>query len=144
MSCVITSSVKKIGINRKHVERTVSHIYKKLHVKDALVGIHFVGEKRIQTLNNLYRGIDAPTDVLSFAALDGESIPGNSEVDLGDIFVCVPYIRRQARRFSVSYREECLRMIIHGILHALGYDHKNNKEAKIMFGLQESYLDEVI
>jgi len=144
MSCIVTTTVKKVGVSKKQVQKTVDHVLKKLRIKKAMVGIHFVGERKMQSLNALYRGIDAPTDVLSFAAMDGEVIPGSNEVDIGDIFLCVPYVRKQAKRFAVSYREECLRMVVHGVLHALGYDHEKEKDAKIMFSLQESFVLDVL
>lgn len=64
--------------------------------------------------------------------------------DFGDIFISVPYIRKQAALWSVSYQEELTRMLIHGVLHNMGYDHQEEKEAKQMFGLQERFLKSVL
>jgi len=83
----------------------------------------------MRQLNRQHRGLDRATDVLSFS--------------LGDIFLCPSYIRRQARRFGVSYQEECTRTLIHGILHLTGYDHATQRQAKKMFGLQEKLLQEL-
>lgn len=103
---------------------------------DGSVSVHLVGTKKIASLNAMYRGIDAPTDVLSFET--GEQ--WGNEVDLGDIFLCQPYIIDQAKRFDVPLREEARRMLIHGVLHLLGYDHETEREAAQMFAKQEAYL----
>ena len=90
-------------------------------------------------IQDMYRGQKKPTDVLSFATLEGVSIT-KADNDIGDIFLCVPYIRKQALRFDVSYKQECTRMLIHGLLHLLGHDHIAPVQAKKMFGLQERLL----
>lgn len=95
----------------------------------------FVGDARMRTLNRVHRGLDRATDVLAFPGTDGE---------LGDIVIAVPYVRRQARRFNVSFQEECARMLIHGILHLLGYDHHRPTPARQMFRLQEAVLNDIL
>lgn len=95
----------------------------------------FVGDTRMQTLNRLHRGADRATDVLAFPGEEGE---------LGDIVIAVPYVHRQARRFSVPFKEECARMLIHGVLHLLGYDHHQEREASKMFRLQEAVLNDIL
>jgi probable rRNA maturation factor len=79
----------------------------------------------------------APTDVLSFET--GTSW-GEVDEELGDIFLCQEYIRAQAHRFHVSPKEEMIRMLVHGILHLLGYTHEKKKDADRMFSLQEQYV----
>ena len=99
----------------------------------------------MRAMNRQTRGIDRPTDVLSFnpaeAPVAWPRFPGAAD-DLGDLFLCVPYIRRQARRFGVPYREEFLRMLVHGVLHLLGYDHTTKKDAQRMFAVQEATVQE--
>jgi len=90
-------------------------------------------------MNFQYRGKDRTTDVLSFGLYEGESSRAQGN-ELGDIFICVPQIIRQARRFSVSTKEEFIRMLVHGILHLLGYDHETSSDATRMFELQEKLL----
>ena len=69
----------------------------------------------IQELNQKWRGKDQPTDVLSF--------PQGTPTHLGDIVISLPTARRQAERFQHSLQTELQRLLIHGILHLLGYDH---------------------
>ena len=95
----------------------------------------FVGDARMRTFNRMHRGSDRPTDVLAFSGTDGE---------FGDIVIAVPYVRRQARSFKVPFNEECARMLIHGALHVLGYDHHVARDARRMFELQETVLNDIL
>ncbi len=101
------------------------------------VEIHLVGDTRIKKLNKQYRGIDKPTDVLSFAWKEDPHYKGAL---LGQIYMSVPYIVRQAKRFKVSVKEEFTRMLVHGLLHIVGYDHMETTDAKKMFALQEKIV----
>ena len=118
------------------IKATVVHVLKKERV-NVSVSVHVVVSARIRRLNREHRGKDAPTDVLSFGGLDLDS------GDLGDLFICLEQIRRQAREWGETYKGEFLRMLIHGTLHILGYDHVGEKEAEVMFSRQEKYLEEV-
>ena len=90
--------------------------------------LRFVSDDEIRDLNNEYRGIDSPTDILTFALNDGEVFPhpeGQDE-ELGDIFISVDSMKRNASDFSVDENEELSRLLVHGILHLRGMDHKTN------------------
>ena len=104
------------------------------------IEINIVGDKRIRTLNRVYRGIDKQTDVLSFAWQEEKKFVGNF---LGQIYISYPQIKRQAKKYEVSTKEEFRRILIHGLLHLVGYDHVVKKEAKTMFGLQEKLLKKI-
>ena len=82
------------------------------------LSILFCGDARMRALNYRFRGKDRPTDVLSFPAGQGEL--------LGDIVVSVPYAARQARRRGEQTRREIDRLLLHGYLHLLGYDHETD------------------
>ena len=96
-----------------------------------------VGDKEIKRINNNSRGKDSITDVLSFAWQ--EDVVVNSNV-LGEVYICYPQIKRQSKIWEVSEREEFARMLIHGLLHLVGYDHDSEKKSKKMFDLQEKIL----
>lgn len=83
----------------------------------------------VRELNLAYRKLDKTTDVLSFAALEGPTLVG-SEASLGDIVIALPLAAVQARRYRTTYEQELLRLLIHGILHLLGYDHVKVSPAK--------------
>ncbi|MBU0660915.1 rRNA maturation RNase YbeY [Patescibacteria group bacterium] len=133
----IYSTVKKKGVSEKTIKELVSFILKQSKVHGD-VSVHFIGDTKMKRLNKQYRGKEYSTDVLSFAQQEGEWITPTE--DLGDIFISVPYIRAQAKRFDVSYREESMRMLVHGLLHLLGHDHQKEKEAQQMYQLQEQYI----
>jgi probable rRNA maturation factor len=83
------------------------------------VSVYFCGDGRMRTLNRRYRRQDRPTDVLSFPA-DGGAL-------LGDIVISVPYAARQARRRRQPTNAELDRLLLHGYLHLLGYDHETDR-----------------
>lgn len=100
------------------------------------VSVHCIGDMKMTRLNAQYRGKAYPTDVLSF--------PLGENNDIGDLFLCVPQIIRQAKQFGVAAKEECIRMLAHGTLHLVGYDHAHPAEAKEMFALQERVVKKCI
>lgn len=85
----------------------------------------------IQQLNARYRGLDKPTDVLSFAQEDGEDEEPGPRV-LGDIVISVPTAERQAKRAGWPVESEVTLLAIHGLLHLLGYDDETDAGAREM------------
>ncbi|HYE59791.1 MAG TPA: rRNA maturation RNase YbeY [Candidatus Kapabacteria bacterium] len=138
--CTIYQTVRDIHVPRSHIQKTAEATLRVCRKYGHELSVHCVGEKKIRTLNRTYRGLDRPTDVLSFSALEGDKVGIEAAEEVGDIFLCIPYIQRQAKRLGVPYREELTRMLIHGILHAVGYDHMEKKDAEKMFSLQEAIL----
>lgn len=96
--------------------------------KEPEFSLHFVTDDEIRELNRTYRDKDEPTDVLTFAFNDGDEFPEIDEEtkDLGDIFISLESMRRNAESFSVEPEEELKRLIIHGLLHLSGKDHETN------------------
>ena len=105
----------------------------------AEVSVTLVSPERIQSLNALWRGVDRPTDVLSFPMDEDEAFDGKY-ICLGDVIVCPAVIDRQAKDFGTTYRQEFCLMVIHSVLHLLGWDHMEEKEKKQMFEKQEKIL----
>jgi probable rRNA maturation factor len=94
------------------------------------VSLTLVGKTRMQRLNRTYRQRDYATDVLAFPMQDASQSP---EAFVGDVVICVPVALSQASRFGNTPDEELLRLLIHGTLHLLGYDHETtDREAKRM------------
>lgn len=92
----------------------------------------FTDRAEIKRLNMRYRKKNKATDVLSFPSADG---PGPSTI--GDVVVCVPVARQQAQKAGWSLEKETLFLLIHGLLHLMGYDHeRGKKEAVEMADLQ--------
>ena len=101
------------------------------------LNIIFVDSKTIRELNREYRNIDRTTDVLSFYYND-------EDLNLwGELYINPYQVEKQRKRYNVSFKEELSRIIIHGILHLLGYDHQTPKERDEMFALQEKILNDL-
>jgi probable rRNA maturation factor len=97
--------------------------------------IRIVGANESRHLNRTYRGKDKPTNVLSFPA----DVPrmGDGPHDgpggvLGDLAICAPIVAREAREQGKSPRAHWAHMVVHGVLHLLGYDHENDRDAQAM------------
>lgn len=117
------------------------------------VVVTLVNNERIHELNREYRGVDRPTDVLSFAMNE----PGEGEMEiyldesdmeefpnmLGDIIISLPKAQEQAEDFGHSLERELSFLAVHGFLHLLGYDHGTEEEEKEMFSRQEEVLQQI-
>jgi probable rRNA maturation factor len=90
--------------------------------------------EEIHTINKQYRHIDLPTDVISFE--------DEEEDYLGDIFICIEKVFDQAESYGHSVKREFAFLLCHGVLHLLGYDHLNDKDAKVMFAKQDELLNQ--
>lgn len=98
---------------------------------DAELSIALVDDERMQALNRDWRGKDATTDVLSFSQIEGESVGGDSRM-LGDVVISVPVLERQAADGGWTVEEELARLLLHGVLHLLGFDHEDADDARTM------------
>ena len=96
----------------------------------------------IHQLNKTYRGVDRPTDVISFALEDNGACETEFGRILGDIYISIDQARIQAKEYGHSLKRELAFLSIHGFLHLLGYDHMTEEEEKVMFGRQEWILNE--
>jgi probable rRNA maturation factor len=120
-----TSELKKIAAS----------ILKVLERRQAELSVAWVGDKEMRPLNAKYRKKNKTTDVLSFPA--DPSMPSNSGL-LGDVIISVEQARRQAKERNNSLKKEMVTLLIHGILHLLGYDHeRSQRQAKIMATLEQ-------
>lgn len=99
----------------------------------------FTGERAMRTLNRAYRGKDASTDVLSFSFREGAFGHVRPEL-LGDIVICVPVAVRQARESGETLDGVIDRLLVHGLLHILGYDHEQGSARAAAMRRKESEL----
>lgn len=120
------------------------------------VDINFVSEKEIQRLNREFRQIDKVTDVLSFPSYElkaGETLVlGEDEkllinigelVHFGDMAICLKQTKRQAKEYGVTTESEIKKLVIHSMLHLMGYDHIKDEDYEIMKP-EEEKLDKLI
>lgn len=111
-------------------------------VNNAVFSIVFVDDTEIHEMNKKYRGVDRITDVISFAFEDNLNIEYNNIRMLGDIYICIPQMKRQAILYEHSEKRELSFLAVHGLLHLLGYDHMEKADEEKMFALQELILSE--
>ncbi len=95
--------------------------------------------RMLRRLNRRFREVDRSTDVIAFALMEGPPSPVPNR-QLGDVYISIPRARRQARQYRVTPQEEVARLIIHGVLHLLGYDHIRPAQAHRMRRREERYL----
>jgi probable rRNA maturation factor len=117
---------------REHVLRNIAlAILRETRRPGSHIGLTLVGTTRMRRLNTTYRRRHYPTDVLAFPA--GPVCQENGALFLGDIVICLPTAVAQAPAFGNTPDQELLRLLIHGILHLLGYDHEiSEQEARRM------------
>lgn len=101
-----------------------------------------VDNEYIHKLNKEYRGIDRPTDVISFALEDTDDIKYDDFRLLGDIYISIDKAESQAEEYGHSLKREICFLAVHGLLHLLGYDHMEKKDEEVMFAKQEVILNE--
>lgn len=109
---------------------------------DAEVSLVFVDDEYMQELNRQYRGLDCPTDVLSFAMMEGEPVAcGKDVILLGDVVISLQTAARQAGEYGHSFLREAAYLTVHGVLHLLGYDHQEEEQRKIMRRQEDEIMD---
>lgn len=126
------------------LDSMLNHLQEFEGFQDEDFSLSFVSEETIAELNKEYRDIDGATDVLTFTNDDDteeDFIVPEGFKELGDIFICVNKVKENAKNFNVSFNEELLRLIIHGYLHLIGYDHETNEfDKEEMLILQENLV----
>ena len=146
---------KKYKILAKEVAENV--ILAMNYPKGLEIAIDFVSEKEIKSLNNDFRQIDKVTDVLSFPSFEilvGDVIDveadeikvfkqDNGFVHFGDMALCLKQTKRQAKEFGVSVEFEIKKLVIHSMLHLMGYDHIKDSDYEIM-KKEEERLEKII
>ncbi len=144
VSFILEVSDKKALEYRQDYKEIAKRVSKKLKLANSLCcAVIFVSDEAIRLINKEYRDIDRATDVISFALkdeVDDYLVTQEISDELGDIFISVDAIKRQAKEYKHSYQREALFLFTHGLLHLLGYDHQNKADEEIMFTLQEELL----
>lgn len=130
MKIRIENQQKRIKISKRPIRTAVSRLMKLVNCDDKEISITLVDDASIQRINKRYLSKDRPTNVISFSLQEGEFGGINPEM-LGDIIISVDTAERDADRGFFTFNEEILFLIIHGLLHLLGYNHENTTEANI-------------
>jgi probable rRNA maturation factor len=128
----------RLPLGRSRVRALASYVLQRERVSNALLSITFVSRSGIAALNRRHLGHSGDTDVITFSL----GRPNRSSPLVGDIYVAPDVVRAQARELGVPVREELARVIIHGVLHAVGLDHPSTgrRFASPMWKRQERHL----
>jgi probable rRNA maturation factor len=147
MAVVIENNQNKVQLNesvmeliQRVVDAAVNHEHFPYQYE---VSVTLVDNEIIAALNREYRNVDSPTDVLSFAMMEGEEIVDvneDGEAILGDIVISLEKAVEQAGEYGHSIEREIAFLTLHGTLHLLGYDHMTEKERKRMRSKEEEIL----
>jgi len=105
----------------------------------AELAIRFVDTEEGQTLNREYRGKDYATNVLTFAYNEGEEL-ADDEPTQADIVLCTDVLQREAEEQKKTVEEHAAHLVVHGVLHAQGFDHENDEEAEEMEQLERDIM----
>jgi len=133
----------------KFFEKTLEVAVKELNLeyKKTEISMNLIGEGKMKKLNNKYCHKNKVTDVLSFPMLRSSNklIPSKlTVIDLGDLFICLPFAKKQAKRENISIEEKLTQLTVHGFLHLLGYDHERSRaDEKKMLDLEGEILNDL-
>jgi probable rRNA maturation factor len=129
---------QRLSLATDSVRALAGFVLQRERVSSALLSIAFVSRRTIAGMNRRHLGSRGDTDVITFAL--GRQTPSAPLV--GDIYVAPDVVRAQARRWRVPVREELARVVIHGVLHAIGHDHPDGDERvrSAMWKRQERWL----
>jgi probable rRNA maturation factor len=124
----------RVSLSRQRVRHITQQVLKAERVRHALVSVTFLTSRAMRALNRKHLRRDRDTDVISFGFHQG----GRTAGLVGDIYIAPDIARHSARDNGVGIREELIRLVVHGTLHAVGHDHpERNREQSTMWKRQE-------
>lgn len=135
---VVMVSAEGVEVDEAAVEDDATLLLDWLGLRGVELSLSYVDDDAIQALNAQWRGKDAPTDVLSFSMREAEGAADDPV--LGDLIISVPTAARQAAELGHALTQELRVLLIHGLLHLLGYDHERGPEAAAEMAAREAEL----
>ena len=133
---------KDLDINLDALKDFIIYCLDRLSLKNVLFNVIIVNNDSIHKINKEYRGIDRPTDVITFALEDNKQINMPEVRVLGDIYISYDKVISQAKEYNHSIKREICFLAVHGLLHLLGYDHMKKDDEIKMFSLQKELLED--
>jgi len=135
---VVDTGRRRLSLASNSVRDLAEFVLQRERVKSAMLSIAFVSKRAIADLNRRHLGHQGGTDVITFAL----GRPAPTAPLIGDIYVAPDIVAAQARRFRVPVREELARVVVHGVLHAIGHEHPDGdgRERSTMWKRQERWL----
>ncbi len=142
------SEIRVLETWLSHASRVVQSLFTDSKIKKVRVSLLICGDSMIKKLNVEHRNKNKVTDVLSFPAHEslrkkiGPDQLNQGELFLGDLAICFPQTKRQAKQYSIGLWDEFIHLFFHGVLHLMGYDHEiSAKEEKLMQGLEDKCIE---
>ncbi len=123
------NNLTRVRIDNRFFEKTVTKLAKLLKIKLPEISLVFLNDKEMKNLNRKYRKRNRLTDVLSF--------------DYGEILICLPQAKRQAKLLNHSLKDELVILLIHGILHLVGYNDETKKDYNKMSKKQKALWQKI-
>lgn len=141
MTVFITKRRGTLALDRRKLQRRAQRLLKMMDLAESELSLLLTGDEEMRELNSHWRGKDASTDVLSFSQQEGAGAQVQSQV-LGDVVICLDQAQRQAKRRKVELLDEIVVLLVHGVLHLVGYEHVgvSSAESRRMFRKQEKLL----
>lgn len=143
MPVTILRRCRRLAVDTRALKRDAQRLLDAMQESSAEVVISLVGDREMHGLNRDYRGKDRPTDVLAFAQREGEPTP-EAEDQLGDVIISLDTALRQATERGVALQVEVRTLLIHGILHLLGFDHERSADESRRMKAKERWLRRVL
>ncbi|MEC4674869.1 MAG: rRNA maturation RNase YbeY [Nitrospirota bacterium] len=137
MPVIIRNRLRRVSFRLPPLNRLIQRLLDTMGEGNSELGIELIGDGKMRRLNREFRNIDRTTDVLAFALREVEGPPSNL---LGDVVVSIPMAIRQARVLAHTLDEEIIRLLIHGMLHLVGYDHERGERDAQRMQRQEQGL----
>jgi probable rRNA maturation factor len=127
---------RRLPLSRALVRRVVQAVLREER-RDAIISVTFLGRDAMRRMNAEHKNHDRPTDVLTF------TLQGPAGQVVGDMYICAWVAQREARERGIPLRQELIRLVVHGTLHALGRDHPEGSERtkSAMWRRQERYVE---
>ena len=153
MPVLLQNRQRAVAVNRAWLERTADAVLKAARAGEAELSLVLVSDRRMRLLNQRYRKKDRPTDVLAFpmheswppkrrsvapaASVAAKSRLSRVPMALGEVVISMPTAKRQAAALGHSLRDEVARLLVHGVLHLLGYDHERSERDALRMARRE-------
>ncbi len=131
------------GLDYAALERLAAHALAIENVvRPSELSVVLTSDAAVRDLNRTYRAVDAATDVLSFSQTEGEefAVPGGETPHLGDVIISIETAQRQADEHSLALQDEVGHLLVHGVLHLLGYDHEDAADEVLMRAHEDAIL----
>ncbi|HDJ30512.1 rRNA maturation RNase YbeY [bacterium] len=145
------NNLTSVSIDQEFLKKIAEGVLEKEHAQKKDISLAFVGPGRMKQINRRYRGKNRVTDVLAFpetrVEFDEFTVKDlyRDTQSLGEIIICLKEVKKNSRRYKSDFKTELARVLIHGILHLLGYDHeRSEKDAAEMQEKENQYLSQFL